>query len=79
MKHYEAAEKIGDLAELFLDEPEQSIDLTELIEMVDTLLDGREIVVAGQVAVAGEVSFGGEPVHGKQTKRCRASARCFGK
>ena len=34
------------------------------IEMVDTLLDGREIVVAGQVAVAGEVSFGGESVHG---------------
>jgi len=39
VKHYEAAEKIGDLAEVFLDDPEQGmgIDLPELIEMVDTL------------------------------------------
>ena len=31
------------------------------------------------VVVVVVVVVGGEPVHGKQTKRCRASARCFGK
>ena len=34
------------------------------IDLLDTILDGRDIVVAGQVALAGEVSVGGEPVHG---------------
>ncbi|WP_250446121.1 lactate dehydrogenase [Actinotalea sp. C106] len=34
------------------------------VDLVDTVLDGREIVVAGQVALAGEVSLGGTPLHG---------------
>ncbi|WP_129337262.1 lactate/malate family dehydrogenase [Cellulomonas endophytica] len=34
------------------------------IDLVDTILDGREIVVAGQVALAGEVVLGGRPWHG---------------
>ena len=34
------------------------------IDLVETILDGREIVVAGQVALAGEASVGGSPVHG---------------
>jgi malate dehydrogenase len=34
------------------------------VELVDTLLDGREIVVAGQVALAGEVSVGGHRLDG---------------
>ncbi len=34
------------------------------IDLVDTILDGRDIVVAGQVALDGEVSLAGEPVHG---------------
>jgi malate dehydrogenase len=34
------------------------------VELVDTLLDGREIVVAGQVALAGEVSVGGHQLDG---------------
>jgi len=34
------------------------------VELVDTLLDGREIVVAGQVALTGEVSVGGHRLDG---------------
>ncbi|UZN03458.1 lactate/malate family dehydrogenase [Cellulomonas sp. S1-8] len=34
------------------------------IDLLETVLDGRDIVVAGQVALAGEVSVGGAPVHG---------------
>jgi malate dehydrogenase len=34
------------------------------VELVDTVLDGREIVVAGQVALEGEISLGGSPWHG---------------
>lgn len=34
------------------------------VDLVDTIFDGREIVVAGQVALAGEVSVAGRPVHG---------------
>ncbi len=34
------------------------------IDLVETVLDGRDIVVAGQVALAGEVGVGGSPVHG---------------
>ncbi|MBO0924459.1 lactate dehydrogenase [Cellulomonas sp. zg-ZUI199] len=34
------------------------------IDLVETILDGRDIVVAGQVALEGEVSVGGSPVHG---------------
>ncbi|WP_263731082.1 lactate/malate family dehydrogenase [Cellulomonas sp. SG140] len=34
------------------------------IDLLDTILDGRDIVVAGQVALDGEVSVGGAPVHG---------------
>ncbi|WP_082131558.1 lactate/malate family dehydrogenase [Cellulomonas sp. FA1] len=34
------------------------------IDLVETILDGREIVVAGQVALAGEASVGGSPVDG---------------
>jgi malate dehydrogenase len=34
------------------------------IDLIDTILDGRDIVVAGQVALAGEVVVGGASVHG---------------
>ncbi len=34
------------------------------VDLVDTVLDGREIVVAGQVQLAGEASIAGAPVHG---------------
>lgn len=34
------------------------------IDLLDTILDGRDVVVAGQVALHGEVSLGGEPVRG---------------
>ena len=34
------------------------------VDLVDTLLDGREIVVAGQVALDGEVSVAGTPLVG---------------
>ncbi|WP_372594465.1 lactate dehydrogenase [Actinotalea sp.] len=34
------------------------------VDLVDTLLDGREIVVAGQVALDAEVSVAGEPLRG---------------
>jgi malate dehydrogenase len=34
------------------------------VDLVDTLLDGREIVVAGQVVLDGEVSVGGRPLSG---------------
>jgi malate dehydrogenase len=34
------------------------------IDLVETILDGREIVVAGQVALVGEASVGGSPVDG---------------
>lgn len=34
------------------------------VDLVDTVLDGREIVVAGQVQLAGEASVGGTAVHG---------------
>ncbi|WHP16107.1 lactate dehydrogenase [Cellulomonas sp. ES6] len=34
------------------------------VDLVDTILDGRETVVAGQVDLAGEVSVAGRPVHG---------------
>lgn len=34
------------------------------IDLLETVLDGREMVVAGQVALAGEVAVGGAPVHG---------------
>ncbi len=34
------------------------------IDLLETVLDGRDIVVAGQVSLAGEVTVGGAPVHG---------------
>ena len=34
------------------------------VDLVDTVLDGREIVVAGQVALDGEVSVAGQPLRG---------------
>lgn len=34
------------------------------IDLVDTILDGRDIVVAGQVALDGEVTLAGRPVRG---------------
>lgn len=34
------------------------------VELVETLMDGREIVVAGQVSLDGEVELGGTPVRG---------------
>ena len=34
------------------------------VDLVDTIFDGREIVVAGQVALDGEVSVAGRPVTG---------------
>lgn len=34
------------------------------IDLLDTILDGRDIVVAGQVALDGEATVGGAPVHG---------------
>lgn len=34
------------------------------VDLVDTVLDGREIVVAGQVALAGEIRLAGESWHG---------------
>jgi malate dehydrogenase len=34
------------------------------VELVDTVLDGREIVVAGQVALEGEIALNGQPWHG---------------
>ena len=34
------------------------------VDLVDTVLDGRDIVVAGQVALDGEASIGGRPLHG---------------
>ncbi|GEL47852.1 hypothetical protein CHO01_29680 [Cellulomonas hominis] len=34
------------------------------VDLVDTVLDGRDIVVAGQVALDGEASVGGEPLRG---------------
>lgn len=34
------------------------------VELVATLMDGREIVVAGQVPLEGEVTLGGQPVTG---------------
>jgi malate dehydrogenase len=34
------------------------------IDLLDTILDGRDIVVAGQVALGGEATLGGEPVRG---------------
>ena len=34
------------------------------IDLLETVLDGREIVVAGQVALDGEVTVGGAPVDG---------------
>lgn len=34
------------------------------IDLLETILDGRDIVVAGQVALEGEVTVGGAPVHG---------------
>lgn len=34
------------------------------VDLVDTVLDGREIVVAGQVRLDGEISLEGEPVRG---------------
>jgi len=33
-------------------------------DLVDTILDGRDIVVAGQVSLAGEIELGGAPWHG---------------
>lgn len=33
-------------------------------DLVDTVLDGRDVVVAGQVALDGEISLDGEPVRG---------------
>lgn len=35
-----------------------------VVDLVDTVLDGRDIVVAGQVALDGEVSLAGHPVRG---------------
>ncbi len=35
-----------------------------VVDLVRTVLDGREILVAGQVALAGELVLAGEPVHG---------------
>lgn len=34
------------------------------VSIVDTVLDGRDIVMAGQVALAGEATIGGHPLHG---------------
>lgn len=34
------------------------------VDLVETVLDGREIVVAGQVALAGEASVAGREIHG---------------
>lgn len=34
------------------------------VDLVDTILDGREIVVAGQVLLDGEVTLGGDPLDG---------------
>jgi malate dehydrogenase len=34
------------------------------VDLVDTLLDGRDIVVAGQVALDGEIRLGGQPWRG---------------
>lgn len=34
------------------------------IDLIEVILDGRDIVVAGQVALAGEVPLGGRPVRG---------------
>jgi len=34
------------------------------VDLVDTVLDGREIVVAGQVALDGEVEVAGQPLRG---------------
>lgn len=34
------------------------------VDLVETVLDGREIVVAGQVLLAGEVALDGRPVDG---------------
>lgn len=34
------------------------------VDLVETLLDGREIVVAGQVALDGDISLCGQEVHG---------------
>lgn len=34
------------------------------IDLIETVLDGRDIVVAGQVALDGEVELAGEPVRG---------------
>lgn len=34
------------------------------VDLVDAVLDGREIVVAGQVSLDGEVTVGGAPLHG---------------
>ncbi len=34
------------------------------VDLVDTVLDGRDIVVAGQVALDGEVDLGGRPLRG---------------
>lgn len=34
------------------------------VDLVDTVLDGREIVVAGQVLLDGEIALGGRPVEG---------------
>ena len=34
------------------------------VDLVEVVLDGREIVVAGQVALDGEVSLAGRPLHG---------------
>lgn len=34
------------------------------VDLTSALLEGREIVMAGQVALAGEARVGGEPVHG---------------
>jgi malate dehydrogenase len=34
------------------------------VDLVDTVLDGRDILVAGQVALDGEISLGADPVRG---------------
>ena len=34
------------------------------IDLIDTILDGRDMIVAGQVLLDGEVAVGGAPVHG---------------